>query len=98
MRVVELEGAPSRDNWHPTWEKLYESLLTREEMAIAEDLGKFYRTLDERGQDYSEFFSDGQTDFSDSIDYHSHNAAQLTLEEMKELLKRLGPLEDLQSS
>ena len=68
-------------------------------MAIAEDLGKFYRIpLDERGQDYSEFFSDGQTDFSDSIDYHSHNAAQLTLEEMKELLKRLGPLEDLQSS
>ncbi len=79
-------------------EKLYESLLTREEMAIAEDLGEFYRIpLDERGQDYSEFFSDGQTDFSDSIDYHSHNAAQLTLEEMKEMLKRLGPLEDLQS-
>jgi UDP-N-acetylglucosamine 4,6-dehydratase/5-epimerase len=71
-------------------EKLYETLVTREEMAHAEDLGGYYRLpADSRGLDYSIYFSEGETRVSEAEDYHSHNTRQLGVEELSEMLLRL---------
>jgi len=59
-------------------EKLYETLLTREEMARAEDRGKYYRIpLDARDLNYSGYFTEGQTSVSCQVDYTSHNTERL---------------------
>jgi UDP-glucose 4-epimerase len=71
-------------------EKLYESLVTREEIAKAVDMGKYFRIpCDERDLNYDKFFVEGQTDMSKVDDYHSHNTHRLTVEEMKKLLLKL---------
>jgi UDP-glucose 4-epimerase len=71
-------------------EKLYESLVTREEMAKAVDMGNYFRIpCDERDLNYDKFFVEGQTDMSKVDDYHSHNTHRLTVEEMKKLLLKL---------
>lgn len=71
-------------------EKLYETLCTREEMAKAEDMGKFYRiAADNRDLNYNQYFSEGETEVSVIEDYHSHNTEQLKVEGMKELLSKL---------
>ncbi|HEY4324218.1 MAG TPA: polysaccharide biosynthesis protein [Mucilaginibacter sp.] len=71
-------------------EKLYETLCTREEMAKSEDLGNFYRIpADNRNLNYSQYFSEGETDISKVKDYHSHNTKQLGVDGMKELLVNL---------
>jgi UDP-glucose 4-epimerase len=68
-------------------EKLYESLLTREEMARAEDLGGYYRVpLDGRDLNYGKFFVSGQESVSKSEDYTSHNTHRLTKDELKAML------------
>jgi UDP-glucose 4-epimerase len=71
-------------------EKLYETLLNREEMAHAEDMGGYYRVpADVRDLNYSCFFSEGQTTVSFSGDYTSHNTDLLDVEEMMKLLLQL---------
>jgi len=71
-------------------EKLYESLVTREEMAKAIDMGKYFRIpCDERNLNYDKYFVEGQKDISDISDYHSHNTYRLNITEMKELLLKL---------
>jgi len=71
-------------------EKLYETLLTREEMARAEDLGGFYRVpSDNRDLNYAKYFSDGEVKTSAAEDYHSHNTTRLNVTETKELLLSL---------
>lgn len=71
-------------------EKLYETLLTREEMAIAEDRGDYYRVpADNRDLNYALFFSEGQKEVSRREDFHSHNAPRKDVEGMCELLKKL---------
>jgi len=71
-------------------EKLYETLLNREEMAHAQDLGGYYRVLaDVRDLNYSSFFSDGKSEVSAAVDYHSHNTMQLDVEGMMKLLLQL---------
>ncbi len=71
-------------------EKLYETLCTREEMAKAEDIDKFYRIpADNRNLNYNQYFSEGETDVSRIEDYHSHNTKQLGIEEMKKILSEL---------
>ncbi len=68
-------------------EKLYESLLTREEMAIAEDLGGYYRVpADNRDLNYAAFFSEGREEVSLKNDYNSHNTSRLNVDEMCKLL------------
>lgn len=68
-------------------EKLYETLLTREEMASAEDLGDYYRIpCDERDLNYGKYFTEGQEKVSQSEDYNSHNTQRLTIPEIKEKL------------
>lgn len=71
-------------------EKLYESLVNREEMAIAEDLGDYYRIpADNRDLNYGKFFSEGRKDMEKIEEYTSHNTKRLNVEEMKELLLKL---------
>lgn len=71
-------------------EKLYETLLTREEMARAEDLGGYYRIpADSRGLDYNLYFTEGEERVSRENDYNSHNTRQLNVEEMAEILLKL---------
>lgn len=71
-------------------EKLYETLLTREEMARATDHGDYYRVpADTRDLNYHLFFSEGRNQVSRADDYHSHNAQRLQMEEMADLLLKL---------
>lgn len=71
-------------------EKLYETLLTREEMAVAEDLGDYYRIpADTRDLNYDKFFSSGKRLAPGLDDYNSHNTRRLTHNELKELLLSL---------
>ena len=71
-------------------EKLYETLVTREEMAKAIDMGDYYRIpCDNRDLNYDKFFTEGNEDVSRIEDYHSHNTRRLDVEGMKEQLMRL---------
>jgi UDP-glucose 4-epimerase len=71
-------------------EKLYETLVTREEMFRSEDMGNYFRIpADARGLNYDKFFVEGQEDISKVEDYHSHNTHRLNKEEMKQLLLKL---------
>ena len=71
-------------------EKLYETLVTREEMAKAWDLGNYFRVpADNRDLNYDKYFIEGQEEISVIDDYHSHNTLQLDLEGMKKLLLKL---------
>ena len=71
-------------------EKLYETLVTREEMAKSEDMGNYFRIpADNRDLNYNKYFDEGQEKVSVIDDYHSHNTHLLDLEGMKELLLKL---------
>lgn len=71
-------------------EKLYESLITREEMSKAEDMGHYYRIpCDSRDLNYDKYFIEGEEKVSKFEDYHSHNTTRLGIKEMKELLLKL---------
>ena len=71
-------------------EKLYETLVTREEMAKAEDMGNYFRIpADNRDLNYDKYFVEGQEEVSVIDDYHSHNTKRLDVAGMKELLLKL---------
>jgi len=71
-------------------EKLYETLVTREEMARAIDLGDYYRVpCDTRDLNYDKFFTEGNEEMASIEDYHSHNTARLDVEGMMKLLLKL---------
>jgi UDP-glucose 4-epimerase len=71
-------------------EKLYEALLSREEMASAEDLGGYYRVPpDLRDLNYGKFVDQGELKISEATDYNSHNTVRLDISGMKELLLKL---------
>ena len=71
-------------------EKLYETLLNRQEMSKAEDRGGYYRVpADIRDLNYSLYFSEGQMDISFTEEYNSHNTHQMNQREMIDLLLTL---------
>ena len=71
-------------------EKLYESLISREEMAHAQDMGGYYRIpADNRDLNYAQYFSEGEEKISHSEDYTSHNTNRLNVEQVKSLLLKL---------
>jgi len=71
-------------------EKLYETLVTREEMAKSIDMGNYFRIpADNRDLNYDKYFVEGQEEVSLIDDYHSHNTFRLDLEGMKKLLLKL---------
>lgn len=76
-------------------EKLYETLVTREEMAKAEDMGNYFRIpCDTRDLNYDKYFVEGEEKVSKIEDYHSHNTHRLNKEGMKELLLKLQLIRD----
>lgn len=78
-------------------EKLFEALLSREEMACAEDLGGYYRVPpDLRDLNYGKFVEQGEEKISQSEDYNSHNTERLDVEGMKTLLRKLEFIQALE--
>jgi UDP-glucose 4-epimerase len=75
-------------------EKLFETLLTREEMAVAEDVGGYYRVAsDKRDLNYNAYFSEGDAKVARAEDYNSHNTQRLDVEGMIALLRKLDVVE-----
>lgn len=71
-------------------EKLYETLVTREDMLKAEDMGNYYRIpADNRDLNYAQYFSEGEPNASMFEEYHSHNTNRLNIDKMKDLLCKL---------
>ena len=78
-------------------EKLYETLLSREEMAAAQDLGDYYRVPpDLRDLNYGKFVEEGESRISIAEDYNSHNTTRLDVDGMKILLKKLTFIKHLE--
>lgn len=76
-------------------EKLYETLVTREEMAKSVDMGNYYRVpCDTRDLNYDKYFVEGKEEISAIEDYHSHNTARLDVTGMKSLLLKLELIKD----
>lgn len=76
-------------------EKLYESLVTREEMARAANMERFYRVpADTRDLNYNKYFVDGELEISRIEDYTSHNTQRLHVEEVKNLLLKLDYIQE----
>lgn len=76
-------------------EKLYESLISREEMAKAEDMGEYYRVpADNRDLNYAQYFSEGEEKLSQLDDYTSHNTERLSVENIKKLLLKLDYIKE----
>jgi UDP-glucose 4-epimerase len=72
-------------------EKLYETLLAKEEVIIAEDLGDYYRVAaDNRDLNYNKYFSEGSDSKKIIDDYHSHNTNRLSELELISLLNKIG--------
>lgn len=78
-------------------EKLYEALLSREEMACAEDMGQYFRVPpDLRDLNYSKFVEEGEEKISHTEDYNSHNTDRLDVEGMQRLLLKLDFMKAIQ--
>jgi UDP-glucose 4-epimerase len=76
-------------------EKLYESLISREEMAHSIDMGGYYRIpADNRDLNYAKYFSEGEESISNLDDYTSHNTVRLDVEQVKALLLKLDFIQD----
>jgi UDP-glucose 4-epimerase len=71
-------------------EKLFETLLTREERVKAEDMGSYFRVpADNRDLNYNVYFAEGEVTLSQQEDYHSHNTRRLDVDGMAEMLREL---------
>jgi UDP-N-acetylglucosamine 4,6-dehydratase len=76
-------------------EKLYESLISREEMAKAKDMGGYYRIpADNRDLNYAQYYSEGEEKISHQEDYTSHNTERLNVEQVKQLLSKLDYIKE----
>ena len=94
----ELLGAPDheiRTIGTRHGEKLYESLVSREEMAHAVDMGGYYRIpADNRDLNYAKYFSEGEKNISELEDYTSHNTKLLDVGATKQLLLTLDYIKE----
>jgi len=76
-------------------EKLYETLLTKEEMVRAVDMGEYFRIpSDSRELNYNQYFEEGEEIITESHEYHSHNTYRLNQEELKDLLMNLDEIKE----
>ncbi|GIU14919.1 polysaccharide biosynthesis protein [Shewanella morhuae] len=79
-------------------EKLFEALCSREEMFVAQDQGEYYRIpADNRDLNYSKYFEKGEQDLSAVEDYNSHNTERLDVDGMKQLLRKLDFMREIES-
>ena len=95
--LIELFKSPSSIRVIGTrhGEKLYESLLSREEMARADDMGRYYRVpADDRDLNYNKYFVEGETRVSAFEDYTSHNTERLDVGQVRQLLLQLDFIKD----
>lgn len=95
--IIELYRAESEIKTIGTrhGEKLYETLVTREEMAKAEDMGNYFRVpCDSRDLNYAKYYTEGEEEIAQIEDYHSHNTFRLDKDGMKELLLKLQMIRD----
>lgn len=92
-RVMDVPGHEVRTIGTRHGEKLFEVLLSREEMVAARDLGDYYCVPpDLRDLNYGKYVEQGEIQISSAVDYNSHNTRRLGLEDMKELLLKLPEL------
>ena len=76
-------------------EKLYETLVNREEMAKAEDIGNYFRIpADIRDLNYNLFFKEGATQIAEMAEYNSHNTYRMNVEETKQMLLKLDSIKE----
>ncbi|TDQ37597.1 polysaccharide biosynthesis protein [Thiopseudomonas denitrificans] len=76
-------------------EKLYESLISREEMAKSTDMGRYYRIpADNRDLNYKKYFVEGEARIAEFDDYTSHNTERLGIEGIKQLLLKLDYIKE----
>jgi UDP-glucose 4-epimerase len=95
LEVMGVVDHPTRIIGTRHGEKLYETLLSREEMAVAEDLGDYYRVpADNRDLNYSVFVDKGEQTISDYEDFNSHNTRRLDQPEMSAILRKLDYFAD----
>ncbi|MHB0952143.1 MAG: polysaccharide biosynthesis protein [Allorhizobium sp.] len=88
--VMGVSGHPLRVMGTRHGEKLYETLLSAEEMASAADLGKYFRVApDRRDLNYSKYIEEGEAKISESVDYNSHTTTRLDVNGMVKLLHEL---------
>ena len=79
-------------------EKLFEALCSREEMFVAQEQGEYFRVpADNRDLNYSKFFDEGDSDLSKVEDYNSHNTERLDVEGMKQLLRKLDFMREIEA-
>ena len=79
-------------------EKLFEALCSREEMFVAQEQGEYFRVpADNRDLNYSKFFEEGDADLSKIEDYNSHNTDRLDVEGMKQLLRKLDFMREIEA-
>lgn len=90
LQLMKREDHPVRVIGTRHGEKLYETLLSREERAKSDDLGEYFRVpADSRDLNYGKYFEQGDSEFSLSDDYHSHNTEMLDVDGMSNLLLKL---------
>lgn len=90
LRDLLHAGVPIHNIGTRHGEKRSESLLTREEMAVAQDMGRYYRVpCDTRDLNYGVYFSEGDARLAHAVDYNSDNTVQLNIAGMQEMLLRL---------
>lgn len=93
LQLMGATGHPVRVMGSRHGEKLYEALLSREEMACAQDLGDYYRVPpDGRDLNYAKYVDEGEERLTQALhadEYHSHNTTRLDVEGMKALLLKL---------
>jgi len=76
-------------------EKIYETLMTMEELRRSEDVGDYYRVqMDSRDLNYSKYYTEGDLNESSSDDYTSHNTYRMSVKEVEELLLTLPEIRD----
>jgi UDP-glucose 4-epimerase len=96
LSLLKVEDHPVHVMGTRHGEKLYETLLTREEMAHAYDLGGYYQVPpDNRDLNYGKFVEKGEKVISGADDYHSHNTERLDVDGMKNLLLKLDFIRDI---
>jgi UDP-N-acetylglucosamine 4,6-dehydratase len=99
--ILEMIGKPEHEvNVIGTrhGEKLFEALCSREEMFVAQDQGEYYRVpADNRDLNYAQYTDEGDKDLSTIEDYNSHNTVRLDVEGMKQLLRKLDFMRDIEA-
>ena len=94
LEILGAEGHPTKVIGTRHGEKLYEALLSREEMVIAEDRGTYFRVPpDHRDLNYAQFVEEGEKEISEAQDFNSHNTRRLNQAEMTAILRALSPTE-----